>query len=239
MSAYSRIRYAIVLFVLLALQIACRNGPTEPTTIVNPALREIRIDAATLRPFGVLIVYAVPVDPKFTLGSHERIPISVRTGAGDSETVLLKSEYCRTSQGAEYQCDVFNVGLQGVGHAEQLQPYLDRIPARYTRTFSDGRAAVIRILDGSLEDAMQRAEKWPGVRWVERSSVGHIAGGPPRQTANALDGALAFDEAGPSPRDQRVQARVGEQISIEYRQPDGSALTFTEVFSGRNPPGSI
>ncbi len=229
MFVYRRILCASVLFVLLPLLAACRNGPTEPTTIVNPALREIRIDTAALRPFGALVVYAVPADPSFTLGRNDRIPVSVRTSVGDVETVMVKSRYCWTSDGAQYVCDVFYVGLQGGDHAEQLQPYLAEVPARYTWISSGGHAAAIQILDGSLEDAMTRARTWPDVRWVERSSVGHIAGGPP-STGDALAGALAFDVAGAAPGDGHVQARAGEEIVIEYRQPDGTILNHAKVF---------
>ncbi len=230
MSVYRRILCASVLFVLLPLLAACRNGPTEPTTIVNPALREIRIDTAALRPFGALVVYAVPADPTFKIRPHDRIPISVRTSAGDVETVMLKSRYCRTADGAEYACDVFYAGLQGGDHAEQLQPYLAEIPARYTWIPSDRRAAAIQILSGSLEDAMGRAQKWPGVRWVERSGFAYIQGGPPQSAASAFAGAIAFDVAGAALGDGHVQARLGEEIVIEYRQPDGTILNHAKVF---------
>lgn len=221
---------ALVVFMFPPLLAACRAGPTEPTTIVNPALREIRIDSAALRPFGALVIYAVPADPNFKIRAHDRIPVSVRTSAGDVETVMLKSRYCRTADGAEYACDVFYAGLQGGDHAEQLQPYLDEIPARYTWIPSDRRAAAIQILGGSLEDAMGRAQTWPDVRWVERSGFSYIQGGPPRAAASALGGAIAFDVAGAALGDGHVQARLGEEIVIEYRQPDGTILNHAKVF---------
>lgn len=221
---------ALVVFVFPPLLAACRVGPTEPTTSVNPALRTLRIDHSALRPSGILFVYAEPVDSNFKLGTGERIPIHVRTSGGDAETVMLKPSLCRTPEGAEYVCDSFIVGLQGIGHAEELQPRLDEIPARYTTKYSDGRAAAIRILGGSLEDAMKRAQSWPGVRWVERNGIAYIASGPPRSRLQALVGAAAFDVAGSTPGDGHVQVRAGEEIVIEYRQPDGTVITHAKVF---------
>lgn len=231
------------ILLALSLLLAACESPLEPLSSVRPMLASLTVETADGPAGGVLRIYATPRDAEFFLAANERIPILIRTGSGDMKDLLLRPEICGARGRSEHFCDRFVVVVKDGFDVQQLKSHAVGLPGRLllpTLADREGRTvftsrsfATVVVLDGDLDRAMARARRWPNVRYVEHSSfarIGSVGGETGRNRVTAVVPVVAAQAPGGS----LLQVRAGEQISVEYEQPDGSRLTTTAVLEANH-----
>jgi hypothetical protein len=233
-SGKARVLLPLTLMVLAA---ACDNL-LEPPVHVQPMLEDLVVHTSTTPTGGVLRINAVPQDFRFSPAENERISVLLRTPGGETHTLLLRPAICWGRDGMEHRCDRFIIGMQDGTDVRQLAPLAAALPGRVVLSrvldsegnvvYSSHSYASVVIFGGDLQRAMAAAGRWPHVRFVELSGILRPAVPTAESYRNYLTAAVAFD-APPTPAGNAPQLRPGDEISLEYEQPDGSRLSTTIV----------
>jgi hypothetical protein len=181
---------------------------------------------------GLVVLSAVPADLSYRPGSRERIPVTLTSTGGDSETVRLWSYACGEAPRI-YVCEELELHMRSGFRAESLRTSLDQIPARFIVVSVSGSVAGVRVFDPDDADrAIMFLRAQPGVQDVFHSILLFTTAAPSSSAANPiadLSGAVSFDLASPVRGDRHVQARSGDTLRASYLQPDGSRLTSERV----------
>lgn len=222
----------------LALFVGACESPLEPVSLVQPTLESLVVGTAESSTGGVLRIKAVPQDPFFSAAANERIPLLIRTASGETGTLLLRPAICRARNGTEHFCDRFLVVVRDGFDVEQLASYAAALPGRLLlsrvvsedgqEVFTSRSFAAVELLEGDLERAMEQARRWPQVRYVEYSGFARLGSVGGTSASNHLTAAVAVESLHTRAAGG-LSLRAGEEISLEYEQPDGSRLTTTVV----------
>jgi hypothetical protein len=168
------------------------------------------------------------------VAADTRIEVTARTSHGDAERFSLRAP--------EGECAVFGAGVScfrivvHVGTIEQAYALADRLPGIGGSFLGILRLPVntawpeeyvevaIAIPDASWDGAMRQARRWPNVQRVTYSYFMYA-----RAEARwpGYTGGLPVEFAEPIAGDGILQLEPGVEITLEYRQPDGSVLVST------------
>ncbi len=229
--------------LVVALAVAGCSVPTEldlSVSIENPRLTELHVELEVSGATDMLTVTGVPYDGAYAPSDEVRARVEITTAQGDTEELLLRPSWCTLDDGTEYTCGIFNVGMDDGHWVTELEPYLHEIAGTLhlpmliedltgDTTYLTPRWGTIEIASGDMEPALERAANWPHVRWVEVSVPLWLGDATPKgSAANEWHGSLPSVRAGPVPHDGTLQAAVGDSVSAEYRQPDGSVLRVAQ-----------
>lgn len=239
-----RVASKLLLLALLVVSCSDPTGPrSQPVRVVNVEFEEIRILETSLREGGVLSVSGGMADP-VRFEQHDRVRFTVLTSGGDEEELLLRPRICwmgsvaglGASAHSHYFCNQFLLGARTRSDLENLAPLVEQLPGRYLEgrlcnglgeCWDPGlRMSTVTILEGNLFAAIRKAERWPRVEAVTIATFATI-GGPPEGRGNSFHGETPIEFADGVAGDGRVQIRPGDEVTVLYRQPDGSSLTTT------------
>lgn len=233
----ARATFRVVICVAAALFGAAACGRGAPTAadlpetapqLVTPHVAALELVPTTTGTGRALTVRVRLNDPRVTLGSSDRLALSVASGTGDAEVVRAEPAICLRGD-AEYRCRGFMLLMRSGHTIAEITSRLPEIGGRIAITAFAGEFASIDIAasgDAALDAAMRRARGWPNVRVVELIPIGRLTAGPPPPAAHVvipLD--VTTDVARAVAGDGRLQVAAAGTIHVSYRQLTGEILT--------------
>jgi hypothetical protein len=201
-----------------------RCEPIEPSGCEQPDDRGNPIP-------GALWVRAMPADWQYQFPRRARLPVKVWTSDGDSGDLVLRGPEgpCVDRFVA---CGRFDLVLNGVDDAYRLAPDLEDISARFEQILIEAdstASSIVLLLEGDLDAAIQQAQQWPGVLAARFHGLVLLAVvGAGRK---GFEGGLPVELSAAVPGDGKVQVGASSTITVEYRQADGTVLTFVGTVS--------
>jgi hypothetical protein len=221
------LRACLTVCTLAALQIT--QGCTDdevPVRYVNPLITTLRFDDfySAVRDTGVIALSATLADSTASIAENERLVLHVLTSAGDSETVEFERKVCGVGN-SPYLCTSLVVTMRSGHVAQELQPTLAAIPARFWLVSTSGTFASTRVFDSrTREHAISVLSRHPAVLSAQREIVGSAGG--TSNLASRLFGALPLDFGPPTQASGVLEVSTGDTLRARYRQPD-SAIAET------------
>lgn len=208
-----------LLLGVASLLSACAELPTlNERSEVALHVEGLSMNPLLFQQTGALQI-TVSGQPEDAAGAAAAVPVVVYTDRGERETLLLLPLW-------EHTAGSLIVTMQEGSHVAELRPRLESVSARYTSLGFFGEWAALQIFEMNVHAAIQRIRRWPGVKSVERNQLVRFDGfdgigdGTPR--GDSFVGALPLEEGEVRAGDGRVQARLGDLLTVEYRHPDGT-----------------
>jgi hypothetical protein len=211
----------------------------EPT-LVHPELESLEFRQY---PFGWngdwgLILAGSVAAPESALANGVRVPVRAVSERGDIEEFLLLPLVCVTEDDRAYECATVSLRMQPRGDLREIAEAVEEFPARIRKMSRDGSRGRLWLFGRNVEDALLYGRAWPGVSSVERSWMSYDGFFEPSRTALMLPVLVQF--AAPMVGDGILQLHAGEQVALQYVQPDGSLLEATTAMCVPAPgPGAI
>ena len=166
-----------------------------------------------------LQVRATPVPMLPSAIPAGRSVIIVTTSGGDTELQPLYLFICLDDAHREYVCNSFSVGLRPGSDARSLISSLSTFSPTVTSMAIDSSSIGLFIEQGDVFEAMARAKRWPGARWVTPSGIFPPPGPPRSETALSIPRTVAYMPIIPEavvPHDGVLQARPGDSVWVRY-----------------------
>lgn len=226
-----RIAVTAALTAVLSVQPSC-SDPVEPISLVNPPLSMLAFDgyAFAIPDWGLLVISGAPLDSSYKPASRQRIPVSIQTRGGDSETVNLWLFACGTPPSI-YACQELDLVMKNGERADSLQQVMEQIPARFLGISVSGEAAGVRVFDPAVVPrALDLLRAQSNVQYAANSTLFFPATtlGTTSSLSSALTGALPIGMGAAVPGDGHLQLlTLTDTVIATYVQPDSSVLGDT------------
>jgi hypothetical protein len=221
--------------VLVVVALGACSDPLGPPTDLRPRLQRLGVDelAYDFGPGGYFVVNALPADLSVVLSDHERVAVEVTTSAGDAEVVRLFRSWCpHRERGWKHRCVGFSVIMEEGHTSGELVDHVAAIGGRmflFPPTSQTG--AIMTFEPGNNLALARRALSWPGVAHAEPLSAPNCGwGGGDRCEAElraTMEASVPVDTGAAVPGNGILEWRMGDTVTISYRQPGGGLLTVS------------
>lgn len=235
--ANERAKLVVACAVFLVTACSDLTEPVQQPQEIEDIAFETKVWWAASPPEGILTVGAWAADPAFRATERTRLPLAVRTSAGDAEQATFKKALCgRDPDRAPWICDEIVIDMDEGFSVQDLHPRLRDLEGRYTTPPSIGRFAGVHLFAISLDDAIRTVSRWPGVKRVEPSFVFQA----PWSTrpwdewlGRALGASIKLDVASPIVGNGIIELLEGDTLTVRYVQPDSTVYTKSFYFPPR------
>ena len=212
-----RLRAALAAAALLPA--ACRDapaGPPDPGPVeAAPLVDELAAHYFLFHRAGALSVTAVgPLPDAPPEGG--RITLTARTDAGDHETLFVEP----VDQAKERRLVV--IVRKGM-HVARLADRLDGVEARLADVIAWGYEGTLHVFGPDPASVLEELQRWDDVSQA-RVSEPFLGVAPGRAL---YEGSVRLDEGEPTPGNGRLEVRLGDVVTVEYRPQRGPAVTAT------------
>ena|SRR5688572_30702225 len=227
-------RVALVAVSVAALVVGCgTSNSLAPIVRVTPALDSLVFSSffTVWSESGILAIHGALAPSVPRLQSHERIPVRITVSSGDVEEMLLESLF--DFPGPRYRT-LLTVSMSAGHTVEELTDVVAGIPARWWLISSSHTSGGLRVFDSRVADgAIRTLLSRDGVASAERDIAG-FAGSPSNLEAQ-LFAAAPLNYGQSISGDGVVQGQSGDQIVIEYTQPNGSIISASILIEAPAP----
>lgn len=158
---------------------------------------------------------------------HERLEFIIESSSGDREiSVRGTNGVCRERAGRLYDCSSFLIVMEAGHSISELSALVGATGGRIESSFLGG-GGTVRLLQGELTAAMEKARSWPHVLAVEHNNAGRIGTVPGELVFS--DSALRFAPGTAVPFDGAIQVAPGDQVRVLFLQPAGTYLVAQDT----------